>query len=128
MQKRQYYYLSRQIFFRYMMSMALVCLVLFGGLFVAWFLCSQRTWYGTEPLYSLLKIFEAFAPLVIVGVLITSFFIFTMRAIREPFRYLTDLTEAAKRLSHPTEELIELAPELSDVQNELNLRVRFNGM
>lgn len=116
-----YRYLSRRIFTRYIMSLLLVCLTLFGGFFLAWFMCTRYVWQENDQLYRLLKGLESMSPLFIAVVFSVSFLILTWRAVRKPFTYFSELLEAAKGLSHPTAEPIELPEELLEVQNELNL-------
>ena len=53
--RHPYRYLSRRIFTRYIMSLLLVCLTLFGGFFLAWFMCTRYVWQETDQLYRLLK-------------------------------------------------------------------------
>lgn len=119
--KRKYSQISRQIFVQYVLSFLLLLVLLFGGFFGAWFLCTRKVWYPEEPLYGLLKTLQALSPYFIVLTVVLVPFLFTYFAIRKPLRYLDDVIEAAKRLTNPAAEPIELPPELAEVQNELNL-------
>ena len=120
-QRREFSQISRQIFVQYILSFLLLLVVLFGGFFGAWYLCTRKVWYPDEPLYWLLKTLEAFSPYFIIAMVVLVPFLFTYFAIRKPLRYLDDVIEAAKHLTDQADVPIELVPELADVQNELNL-------
>lgn len=120
-QKRNYSQISRQIFVQYILSFLLLLVVLFGGFYGAWYLCTRKVWYPEEPLYWLLKTLEALSPYFIVFSVVLVPFLFTYFAIRKPLRYLDDVISAAKLLTDHVEQPIELPPELAEVQNELNL-------
>lgn len=95
--------------------------ILFGGFFGAWYLCTRKVWYPEEPLYWLLKTLQALSPYFIAVTVVLVPFLFTYFAIRKPLRYLDDVIGAAKQLTGHVEQPIELPPELAEVQNELNL-------
>lgn len=113
--------ISNRIILRFILSFLILLLVLVGGFFLAWFLCSRITWYGSNPIYRLLKLMENFSPVFIVIALISGTFILAVISINKTVRYLNDMVKAAKSLSHPDDNPIELPYELSDIQNELNL-------
>lgn len=118
---RAYTQISRRIYTQYILSIAGVLFVLLAIFFLGWFICSQFTWYDTDPLYLRLKALQASAPFIML-VIITIFVIFfTTKSIKKPLRYLDDLIDAAKSLSSPNETPIRLPLELRDVENELNL-------
>lgn len=120
-QKRKYSQISRQIFVQYIISFLLMLVILFGGFFGAWYLCTRKVWYPEEPLYWLLKTLQALSPYFIAVTVVLVPFLFTYFAIRKPLRYLDDVIGAAKQLTGHVEQPIELPPELAEVQNELNL-------
>ncbi len=119
--KRMYSRISKRLFTRYLLSFLVLLVVLFGGYFTAWFICSRMKWYSNSPLYNMLKILQYAAPMIIVLFIISGIILFTGLAIRRALRYLDEVIDAAKLLSNPSEEPVVLSAELLDVQNELNL-------
>ena len=113
--------ISRRVFYRYMLSLLGVLLVLTGGYVLAEFVCAGVTWYGDSYLYWMLKSIQALAPFIMLLVMLGFSILFTRRAIRRAVGYLNEVVDAAKSLSAPAERPIELPPELVNVQNELNL-------
>ena len=68
-------------------------------------------------------LFNAFKPFMIPVVLIISFIgcsYIAYRFIRKPLEYLDEVSEASKRLAHPTEEPIVLPESLKNIEDELN--------
>lgn len=114
-----------QIFNRIMIRFVLACLILplilFAALFLAWFISTNTVWQGNEPLYIFLKKLERLTPIIIVLSLYGGVMILAVVTIKKALRYLDDMVEAAKSLSHPDDNFIELPEELIDMQNELNL-------
>lgn len=87
-----------------------------------WYLCARYfVWSSTSRLYNVLKALQYLSPYIIILTMMAGLFVFTYQAIRKPLNYLDEVIDAAKKLSHPEEVMIELSAELSDVQNELNL-------
>lgn len=113
--------IADRIVLRFVLSCLLLAFALVGGFCLARFLCSLVVWRGSEPLYRPLKTLEVLAPVVIVLLLLGGVFLLGIFSIRSAARYLNDLADAAKSLSHPDENPIRLPEELSDVENELNL-------
>ncbi len=109
------------MFVRFLLSLLFLLVILFGGFFLAWRICTHFTWYEGSRTYHLLKTLQYSSPELIVLVIILGFVFFTYRAVKQTLYYLDDVIEAAKSLSSPTEVYITLSPELADVQNELNL-------
>lgn len=120
-EKRNYSQVSNRIMTRYIMSCLILLLILVGGFFAAWFICSRFVWEFGNPLYDLLKLLQALSPFIIVVTFIAGTLILAHRAIKKPLQYLDDMIDAAKSLSHPTDDVIVLPRELNDIQNELNL-------
>lgn len=119
---KEYSRISRSIFRQLVFSLTGLFAVLTGGFFAAWYLCANYyTWPMYSRLYYLLKTLQYLSPYIIVLTMMAGIFVFTYRAIRKPLNYLDEVVEAAKSLSHPQEEPIELSAELAVVQNELNL-------
>lgn len=113
--------ISNRIIVRFVLSFFILLLILIGGIFLAYFLSSRIIWHEGDLLYRLLKRLEALSPIIIVLTLIAGTFVLAIISIKRSIRYLNNMVDAAKRLSHPDENAIELPEELSDIQNELNL-------
>lgn len=114
-----------QIFKRIMIRFVLACLILplilLAVVFLAWFLGTNTVWHGNEPLYIILRRLERLTPVIFVLSLYGGIMILAVVTIKKALRYLDDMVEAAKSLSHPDDNFIELPEELIDIQNELNL-------
>ncbi len=106
---------------RYVLSCVALLLLVIGGFFLLWFICTRFVWQPGDPLYIFLKFMEMLSPLLIILTLIGGVLILTFAAIRRPLRYLDSMIDAAKSLSHPEDHPIKLPSELNDVENELNL-------
>ena len=119
--KRRISHISNRIIIRFVPSCLVLMLILFGGFFLAQFLCSRVIWYKSDPLYRFLKVLETLSPVIIFLTLIFGIFVLAIVSMNRAVRYLNNMADAAKKLSHPDENPIELPPELSDIQNELNL-------
>lgn len=119
--KRRLSQISNRIIVRFVLSFFILILILVGGFFLARFLSSSIIWQEGNLLYRILKRLEALSPIIIVLTLIAGTFVLAIISIIRSIRYLNNMVDAAKRLSHPDENAIELPEELSDIQNELNL-------
>lgn len=118
---RGYSRIAKRVFVRFLMSFLFLLVVLFGGFFLAWCICSRFTWYAGSRTYRLLKLLQYSSPELIVFAIILGLVFFTYMAVQKALCYLDEVIDAAKSLSSPTEEFITLSAELADVQNELNL-------
>lgn len=119
--ERQYSQISHRIFIQYMLSILLFVAILFAGYFLAWFICTRFIWYDTDPLYHTLKALQTLAPMAFIVIIISGLIMLTRQVIRKSLRYLDEVVDAAKCLSHPDDKSIQLPDEMSEVQNELNL-------
>ena len=113
--------ISNRIINRFVLSCLLLTLVLLGGFFLAWFICSRFIWQAGDPIYNWLKVLQNLSPIIIVLSFMAGVFILAIISIQRTLRYLNYMVYSAKRLTHPDEEPILLPDELSDIQNELNL-------
>ena len=95
-------------------------IVVVGFVFAGWF-CMLIKWDRGSLLYRLLIFVEEYSLFFIALAIFGGMFILAIIFIRRALRYLDNMADAAKSLSHPGEEPIELPVELSGVQNELNL-------
>ena len=89
--------------------------------FLAWFICTRFIWQERDPLYRIFKALENYSATIIVLAVLGGMFILAIISIKRALRYLNNMVDAAKSLSHPDDEPIELPEELNDIQNELNL-------
>ena len=113
--------ISNHIINRFILLCMAAFLILLGGFFFSWFAATRFVWLGDEPLYLFLKTLETLSPIIIVLLILGCIFILAIVSIRRAVKYLNNVIDAAKSLSHPDENPIELPEELSDIQNELNL-------
>ncbi len=113
--------ISGRIVLRFVLSCLLLVAVPLGGFYLAQFLCSLIVWDYRDPLYRILKMLEALSPVIMVLSFLAGVFILALLSIKRAVRYLDDMVDAAKSLSHPDNNPIQLPGELNDIQNELNL-------
>ncbi len=119
--KHSHPYLTRTVLTRYFLSVLAIPLLLTAVFFLAWLICRQFIWQGSDPLYRFLILLRELAPEIVVFFSLAGFFYFTYQAIRQPLTYLDNLIDAAKALSHPDETPISLPRALAEIQGELNL-------
>ena len=119
--KRRFSQISNRIIIRFVASCLLWIVVVIGGFLLGWFICSRINWEYDSLLYLFLSFVQEYSSIIIVVAIFGGMFVFALISIKESLRYLNDMVEAAKNLSHPNDVPIELPAELTDVQNELNL-------
>lgn len=79
-----------------------------------------KIWYYEDKVYLFLhSIKENIFTIILLTVVVVGIFT-TIRFIRTPLKYVEDVIKAAKDLSAPTGEPIELPPALAEAQYELN--------
>ena len=88
---------------------------------IGWFICSQFSWYGDEPLYQILTTIRDFLPQIIVILAFAGWIGITYYNLSKATRYLDLIVEAAAQLTARRSDPIQLPPEIQDVQNNLNL-------
>lgn len=110
-----------RIILRFVLSCLILMLILFGGFFLARFICYRIVWRYEHPFYMFLKKIEASSSIIIELTLISGIFILAIISIKRALRYLNNVVDAAKMLSHPDDNPIELPEALNDIQSELNL-------
>lgn len=113
--------ITNSIFIEFIISVLILLLILVGGFFVAYYICSQFVWQPDNPLYRIFKSLEILSPVIIFGGFFVGALIIMYISIKKPLRYFDDVIQAAKSLSNPTSEPIKLSPKLADIQNELNM-------
>lgn len=119
--KRRFSQISNRIIIRFVASCLLWIIAVIGGFLLGWFICSRINWEYDSLLYLFLSFVQEYSLIIIVVAIFGGMFVFALISIKESLRYLNDMVEAAKNLSHPNDVPIELPAELTDVQNELNL-------
>lgn len=126
--KRSYSALTNKLLLKFIVSELILVLVLVGGFFASYFVCSLFTWQPGDMLYILLKVLASLSPFIIVAGFFVGTLVILYFTISKPLRYLDDVVDAAKSLSKHSNGSIELPPELSNVQNELNLALEQSRM
>lgn len=125
MNKKKLTYHSIRIFRRSLWRYAGVVSAIAVSLIILFFaareVCMNYIWQPYNPIYIFLKDLQALAPYLITIPILIGATLFTCLVLRQMANYFDAILEAAKNLSHPTEEPIVLPEELSDVQTELNL-------
>lgn len=110
---------------RYLRQYFLALLGTAAGLFTfimgaQWFLTGVKVWHSDDPLYKFFHWIKdnlaVICPIAIfiIWSVITYFFMI------RPMKYIEKIVDAAKQLTEPTERQIELPPDLSEAQTELN--------
>lgn len=106
---------------RFVLSAALLLLVPVGGFFLGYIFFSMYIWQPDDPIYMLGKFLQTLSPVIIFGSFFIGSLILMYKTIKKPLGYLDDVVEAAKKLSDQSYEVIELPPQLAEIQDELNL-------
>ena len=113
--------ISNRIIVRFLLSCLVFLLIILGGFLFSWFICTHFIWQGNDPIYQFLKTLEILSPIIIALSITVGVFTLAVLSIKRALRYLNNIVDAAKSLSHPDDNSIELPEELGDIQNELNL-------
>ncbi len=117
--------LSWQLLMRYIASLVLflVALLLAGILLLVVItpIWRSRIWNGTEFIWMLKEWVMGYFPLFAALAVMAGWLGISWYFISKPLRYLDDLAEAARQLSHPGEEPVVLPAALAETENELNL-------
>ena len=119
--KKRFSQISNRIVIRFAVACLLWVGFVIGGFFVGWIVCSLIRWNHNSPLYFLLKFMEEYASVIIVVLIFGGMLVLAVISIKTTLRYLNNMVEAAKSLSHPNEEPIELPEMLGGIETELNL-------
>lgn len=120
LKKKQRSKLSRKFLLQY-----IVTLFVYAGTLVLLFalgltICQRIVWDPNNLIYRLLNFVLDYI-IVFAGVaFLIGWALISYYFISKPLRYLDDLVLAAEQLAMPTDELIELPEDLSNVQLELN--------
>lgn len=82
--------------------------------------CKSIIWEYT-PLYRFLNLVQDQLLFVCMAAILAGWVVISYRFVAGPIRQLEELTRAAQRLAHPTEEPIVLPPAMQGVEDQLNL-------
>lgn len=113
--------LTRQMIFRYVITMLGFWVGFILLVIAAWWACSRKIWYDTDPMWWVLNWVRANLVPISVTVCILVWFGVTCYFMSKPMRYLDEIIFAAERLAQTTEEPIMLPPAMKDVEYEMNL-------
>lgn len=92
------------------------------GCFIAAILvCDSRLWYADDPLYMQLKVIQQFSNILIPILLLIGAIVIMWLALHRQMSYVSDVIDAAKKVSQLDDEIIELPDELIEAETELNL-------
>lgn len=113
--------MARQLLAMYIISIIGFVFLLCVAAYIAYYICEERIWYGTETLYPLLSWIHGHLIQVIIAISVIGAVGITYYFISEPLRYLDAVVVASEQLAHPTEEPIVLPQAMQNVEDELNL-------
>ncbi len=113
--------LTSQLSMRFLLSILIYLLVLFGGYFLAYMICSQRVWPADSQLYAVLKALQYLSPVLIVLAILVGLFFITRHYFSIPLGYLDALITSAAQLATSPDAPVILPNAMRDTQNELNL-------
>lgn len=119
--KHRFSQISNRIVIRFIVSCLLWVGIVLGCFILGWIICSRITWDHNNPFYLFLDFIREYASVIIVVLIFGGMLVFAAIAIKRTLRYLDNMVEAAKCLSHPDETPIELPEALGGIENELNL-------
>lgn len=113
--------MSRRIWIQYILSLIAWAAAILILAVLAWSVCRQLSWDGTELLYPFLRWADEYIILLYGIVTMSGWLVISYFFISMPLRYLDDLVEAASELAHPKEDAITLPPAMESVEAQLNL-------
>lgn len=115
--------LQKKLLLDYFLPLGLYSGALIAFAYIALLWCYSRIWLGTSKVYQILKFFDLHFVSVFCIVLLTFWVIYTYRFIRKILGYLNEVADAAEQLAEPSNQPIELSPNMGYLENDLN-RVR----
>lgn len=114
-----------QIFRRFITTIIISFIVTGLILIFSLFLLRQNIWYGNEPLYFLYDIIGSFKIPIIVFIYLAEFIAIFIYYWNKTLSYLEEIINATTEIYSSKDGLINLSPELMDVENNLN-NIKFN--
>ena len=112
--------LGVRIFLRYLLTLALAGAGVVGVALLGRAVASRINWQQNDWFYHFLLAVNYNLPIAILITCIVVWVVVSLVFLIKPFRYLDSVINAAKELAAPTEEMIALPRDLSNVQEELN--------
>ena len=119
--KHRFSHISNRIVVRFAAACLLWAAGVIGVFVAGWWICSRRKWDHTSPTYLLLDFIREYAAVIIVVLIFGGMLVFAAISIKRTLKYMNDMVEAAKSLSHPKDAPIELPGALGEIESELNL-------
>lgn len=119
--KHRFSQVSNRIVIRFFVSCLVWAAAVIGGFLLGWFVCSRIRWDHHSIIFLMLNFVREYSSVIIVMLIFGGMLVFAAISIKRTLRYLDNMVEAAKSLSHPSEEPIELPEALSGIEFELNL-------
>ena len=113
--------LSRQIIFRYFLSMTIFFIMLFFIAYAISRYVSNNIWFAEDPLYRLLSFIREYI-LIFAGLpIISGMTLISYYFVSKPLRYLDDVIDASEKMITSKDTPVRLAAPMKNVQDELNL-------
>ena len=119
--KHRFSGVSNRVVVRFIISCLIWIAVVVAAFIVGWWFCSRIRWDHSSPIYLILDFVREFSTVIMVMLIFGGMLILAAISIKTSLRYLNNMVDAAKSLSHPSEEPIELPEALGGIENELNL-------
>lgn len=119
--KHRFSQVSNRVVIRFVVSCLIWIGVVIGGFLLAWWVCSMVKWDHKNLIYRFLDFVREYANVIMVVLIFGGMFVLAAISIKTSLRYLNNMVDAAKSLSHPSDEPIELPAALVGIENELNL-------
>ena len=113
--------MAKQLLYQYLLSFLVFVFLVCAAAYAAFTFCESRIWYGSEPLYPVLKWIKKNLMQVICVISLTGAIALIYHFLSEPLRYLDAVVHAAGQLAHPGEEPVVLPEAMHFVEDELNL-------
>lgn len=113
--------LSRRLIFRCTISMAIYMFAVIFMIFFAWVICQTKYWHKDEMTYRILYWVQE--RIIIIGGAIIGggWLLIFIYYVRKTLSFLDEIISESEKLAMTESGQIKLSPELSSVQDELNL-------
>ncbi|MFA9463094.1 MAG: vancomycin resistance histidine kinase VanS [Velocimicrobium sp.] len=105
-----------------MVGLAVVLTILY---FLGRFTCSFRTWQQDEPAYFFLNALKYYLPYLVLFIIMIGIIVLLIRAWLQALGYLEDVLNATENVYSDKNSLIDLPPELKEVESQMN-QIKFN--
>ena len=113
--------LSRQIIFRYFLSMTIFFIMLFFIAYAISRYVSNNIWFAEDPLYRLLSFIREYIMIFAGLPIISGMPLICYYFVSKHLRFLADVIDASEKMITSNDTPVRLAAPMKNVQDELNL-------